>query len=349
MKITDDLREFVINSYVEDKLSATKIAKAIGTTAATVCSYLRDNGIVVENRQNKLNFDLDLDIIPKYNQGVSLSKLAKEFETTVQTLSKKLKERGIEVVNRQNLTKFNENVFDCIDSEEKAYWLGFIFADGYISSRDNGFELSLSAEDTEHLVKFNTFMKHNKDNVKIGKTKCGGKEFVRCRWGVVNKHLWNTLNNYGCIPCKSNILEFPKLSIFQNEELVIAFIRGYFDGDGCVTAYTNGKPKASFLGTESFLTVLKQLLLEHNINTGILVVDSREEYTRTLNVSQSDTLDFLHLIYKDSNIYLTRKYNKYLTFCRSLEKSDELSQTNIGEGCDANPEITREIKESPAS
>lgn len=44
MKITDDLRGFVINSYVEDKLSATKIAKAIGVSPATVCSYLRDNG-----------------------------------------------------------------------------------------------------------------------------------------------------------------------------------------------------------------------------------------------------------------------------------------------------------------
>ena len=349
MKITNDLKEFVINSYVKDKLSATKIAKAIGTTTTTVCSYLRDNGIVVENRQNKLNFDLDLDIIPKYNQGISLSKLAKEFGTTVQTLSKKLKERGIEVINRQNLTKFNEKVFDVINSEEKAYWLGFIFADGYISSRDNGFELSLSAEDTEHLVKFNTFMQHNKDNVKIGKVKYGDKEFTRCRWGVANKHLWNTLNDYGCIPQKSNILEFPNMDIFQSKELVIAFIRGYFDGDGCVTAYTNGKPKASFLGTESFLIVLKQILLTHNINTGVLIVDPREKYTRTLNVSQPDTLNFLHLIYKDSNIYLTRKYNKYLTFCRSLEKSDELLQTNIGESCDANPEITEVSNETSAS
>ena len=349
MKITDDLKEFVINSYVKDKISATKIAKAIGTTAATVCSYLRDNGIVVENRQNKLNFDLDLDIIPKYNQGISLSKLAKKYETTVQTLSKKLKERGIEIINRQNLTKFNENVFDIIDTEEKAYWLGFIFADGYISSRDNGFELSLSAEDTEHLVKFNTFMQHNKDNVKIGKVKCGDKEFTRCRWGIVNKHLWNTLNDYGCVPKKSNILEFPNLNIFQNRELVIAFIRGYFDGDGCITAYTNRKLKTSFLGTESFLTTLKQILLTYSINTGVLVVDPREEYTRTLNVSQPDTLQFLHLIYKDSTIYLTRKYNKYLTFCRSLEKSDELLQTNIGESCDANTEITGETKEFPAS
>ena len=84
--------------------------------------------------------------------------MAKEYNTTIQTLSKKLKERGVEIINRQNTTKFNENVFDVIDSEEKAYWLGFIFADGYISSRDYGFEISLSIIDVEHLIKFNKFM-----------------------------------------------------------------------------------------------------------------------------------------------------------------------------------------------
>lgn len=344
-KITDDLREFVINSYVKDKLSATKIAKQIGVSTNTVCTYLKDNGIIVENRQNKLNFDLDLDIIPKYNQGISLSKLAQEYSTTIQTLSKKLKERGIEIINRQNATKFNENVFDVIDTEEKAYWLGFIFADGYISSRDYSFELSLSAIDTEHLIKFNKFMQHNKDNVKIGTIKCGDKEFERCRWCIVNKHLWNTLNDYGCTPRKSNTLLFPNIDIFKNESLIIPFIRGYFDGDGCLTN-TKEYPQVSFLGTEQFLTKIKNYLFNYSINSGKLVIDPREEFTRTLNISRTDVFKFLHLIYDDSVIHLNRKYNKFLTFCRSLEKSDELLQTNIGELCDENTEISIETKES---
>ena len=329
-KITENLKEFVINSYVKNKLSATKIAKEIGVSPNTVCTFLKNNGIIVENKQNKLNFDLDLDIIPKYNQGISLSKLAKEYNTTIQTLSKKLKERGIEIINRQNTTKFNENIFDSIDTEEKAYWLGFIFADGYISSRDYGFEISLSIIDVEHLIKFNKFMQHNKDNVKIGISKCGNKEFERCRWGIVNKHLWNILNNYGCTPRKSNTLLFPNIDIFKDKSLIIPFIRGYFDGDGCLTN-TKKYPKVSFLGTEQFLTTLKDYLLEYSINSGKLITDPREEFTKTLNISQSDVFKFLHLIYDNSIIYLNRKYNKFLTFCRSLEESNELLQTNIGE------------------
>ena len=321
-KITNNLREFVINSYVKDKLSAAKIAQQLKISTNTVCTYLKDNGIVVENRQNKLNFDLDKDIIPKYNQGISLSKLAKEYNTSIPTLSKKLKERGIQITNRQNLVKFNENVFDSIDTEEKAYWLGFIFADGYISSRDYSFELSLSSVDTEHLVKFNKFVQHQKNNVKIGTQKCKDKEFTRCRWGIVNKHLWNVLNNYGCTPRKSNTLLFPNIEIFKDESLIIPFIRGYFDGDGCLTNRLH-KPKASFVGTAQFLTVLKEYLIKYSINTGKLVIDPREEFTRTLIISQSDVFKFLHLIYDNAIIYLDRKYNKFITFCRSLEKSNE--------------------------
>ena len=231
--INEELGEKIKTLYLIDGLSCTKIGKEVGISTSTISSFLKRNGIEVVNKQNKLLFDLDKDIIPKYKQGISLSKLAKEYHTSIQTLSRKLKAKGIEIINHQNETKFNEHIFDVIDTEEKAYWLGFIFADGYISSRDNSFELSLKGSDIEHLHKFNKFMEHNKDNVKLGEVKNKDKTFLRCRWGIANKHLWNTLNNLGCTPRKSLTLQFPNIS----EELKIPFIRGYFDGDGCLSYY----------------------------------------------------------------------------------------------------------------
>ena len=50
-----------------------------------------------------------------------------------------------------------------------------------------------------------------------------------------------------------------------------------------------------------------------------------------------------------STIYLDRKYEKFIYFRQLYEKSYRPIQTNIGEGCDANTEITTEIKESVAS
>lgn len=175
--------------YEKDNLSVTKIARLFNASPATISKYLKKVGVEIINKQNKLSFDLDKDIIPEYNKGTSLSKLAKQFNTTIQTLSRHLKVKGIEVINRQNETKFDESIFDSIDTEEKAYWLGFIFADGYISSRDNTFELSLKGSDVEHLEKFHKFTKHTRNIIKISITKTEDKEYSRCRWSVVNKHL----------------------------------------------------------------------------------------------------------------------------------------------------------------
>lgn len=54
-------------------------------------------------------------------------------------------------------------------------------------------------------------------------------------------------------------------------------------------------------------------------------------------------------LYENATIYLDRKYEKFKEICRSFEKSNELLEDNIGEGCDANPEITKESNESLVS
>ena len=140
-------------------LSCTQIAKQQGCTPNTICNLFKKYGLVVENRQNKINIDLET-LIKEYNSGRSLESISKEYHNTYPVLSKMLKEAGIQVINRQNEIRFNEHVFDIIDTKEKAYWLGFIFADGCISSQKSDkkpiyrFELILGEEDKNHLDKF---------------------------------------------------------------------------------------------------------------------------------------------------------------------------------------------------
>ena len=64
------------------------------------------------------------------NSSISLTKMAEREGISRQTLAKYFKQLGVEIVNKQNRLKFDNTVFDSIDTEEKAYWLGFIFADG---------------------------------------------------------------------------------------------------------------------------------------------------------------------------------------------------------------------------
>ena len=287
----------------------------------------------------------------EYQSGnISLTKMEQKYGISRQTLSRRFKKLGIDIVNKQNELKFDNTVFDSIDNEEKAYWLGFIFADGYISSTNNTFEISLKGSDKEHLDKFNKFMKHkDRNHVKLGKTKCGEAIYERCRWFVTDKHLWNTLNSYGCTPNKSTTLQFPLITIFKYDHLIRHFIRGYFDGDGCFSRHlykTIVSPHIELLGTPEFLNMIEKY---SNI-FGKRGKDKRwKNNTEYVDFSLKKGVAFINYIYKDSKIYLDRKYKLYQFFkqgSRSLQEWNELLQTENGEICDDNPVLSSETKGS---
>ena len=291
------------------------------------------------------------------NSSISLTKMAVREGTTRQTLAKHFRELGVEIINKQNRLKFDNTVFDCIDTEEKAYWLGFIFADGYISSDSlKGksrylLEISLKASDKNHLDKFNKFMKHeNANKVTIEDAKCGKVICKRCRWYVANKHLWETLNSYGCTPRKSLTLKFPDESIFKSKDLIRHFIRGYFDGDGCFTRHihhTIVSPAISFLGTKDFLDkILEYSKIEANYRHDKCYT----EFTWTLEYHKEPGIELINYLYNNCTIYLDRKYKLYEFFkngSRSVQEWAELSSSKIGESpIEGNTEVIEEIKES---
>lgn len=291
------------------------------------------------------------------NSSISLTKMAAREGTTRQTLAKHFRELGVEIINKQNRLKFDNTVFDCIDTEEKAYWLGFIFADGYISSDSlkgksrHLLEISLKASDKNHLDKFNKFMKHeNVNKVTIEDAKCGKAICKRCRWYVANKHLWKTLNSYGCTPRKSLTLKFPDESIFKSKDLIRHFIRGYFDGDGCFTRHiyhTIVSPAISFLGTKDFLDkILEYSKIEANYRHDKCYT----EFTWTLEYHKEPGIELINYLYNNCTIYLDRKYKLYEFFkngSRSVQEWAELSSSKIGESpIEGNTEVIEETKES---
>lgn len=332
-RIDKTLGKKIVELYTVDHLSCTKIGKLVNKQTITICRYLKSQGIKVINFASipKINDELGELIIRKYTKdNDSISQISKDVNVSVTVISKYLKANGIQIINQQNRAKFNENIFDSIDNEEKAYWLGFIYADGCLSSRDNGFELSLSIKDIKHLEKFNSFMEHEKDNVRIGTSKYNGKELKRCRWGVTNKHLWETLNNLGCTPRKSKTLKFPDIYLGKFTK---DFIRGYFDGDGCITYKKDTvESQSTIVGTECFLKKVQEILQAENIVSKIRE-DKRMKYTKVLCISSKSERDFLNYIYSGSTIYLDRKFKRFEFFsiCRSAKELAEFLESEIGE------------------
>ena len=227
-----------------------------------------------------------------------------------------------------------------MDNEEQFYWLGFMYADGCISSTGNRIEVHLAISDISHLEKFRKFLNHTTE-IRIGTDKRG---LSFCHLSVRNKHMWNTLNKLGCSPRKTLTLEFPNISIFKNNSnFVISFIRGYVDGDGCLTIY---KPT----NCNSLRTILKmkgQLKFLEKVNSAFknkgYIRKCREGNVYDLEFSDKVSRSIARLLYSKATIYLDRKYNKYLEFCRLEEESSKRLSSKIGEGCDANPEVISEI------
>lgn len=219
-----------------------------------------------------------------------------------------------------------------MNTEEQFYWLGFMYADGNISKEGNRVEIRLSLKDKDHFLQLTT-------EIRIGET--NGIKF--CHLSVRNKHLWNTLNRLGCVPQKSLTLAFPNLKLFKNTVNILHFIRGYVDG--CLTISKDGdklRTRLTIVGTKSFLTSINCLFS----NKGYIRNKSTENYTNQafeLKFSDIPSRRLARYLYENATIYLDRKYEKFLEFCRLEEESSRRLSSNIGEDCDVNPEINSEI------
>lgn len=213
-----------------------------------------------------------------------------------------------------------KDYFENIDSEDKAYWLGFLYADGCVSQDLKNVVLELSSVDKQHIYKFaNTIQSNHKISDKKAK-----HDYTRI--AVSCKQMGIDLYNHGCVSKKSMILQFPTNDIVP-EYLIYHFIRGYFDGDGCLSRssgmrkrndrnankfYPYDKWYLKFVGTESMMNGISKYLDMHNKLYN--QIKGKNHYTLKCGGKELVKTK-MDMIYKDATIYLDRKYNKYKELC----------------------------------
>lgn len=244
----------------------------------------------------------------------SINKIAKKYKVSDSTIHRILKEKNyVPRTNREQALKFffNENYFDTIDSENKAYWLGYICADATIYEKDNNNSGTLKIEtkyqDKELVENFKKDIEST-HNIKM----YGNKHFpnYKCaRLVLKSNHLINTLKQYGISSRKSLTIEFPK--IMEKNIYCNAFIRGYFDGDGSICLYSTGAFDIKICGTKQFLEKIKEIT---KVKAKISLPKSKI-YEFRIN-SNSEREKFLNYIYKNANIYLNRKFTRYKQFLK---------------------------------
>lgn len=152
----------------------------------------------------------------------------------------------------------NENYFDVVDSHEKAYILGFIYADGY--NREDLLELVQIEERKDILEKIKIALDSDAPL----------KEYTLGKWtlNICSSKLCKSLTRLGAIRNKSLALVFPK--DIMDDQYMNSFILGYFDGDGCVW---DGKCKKMIVKDSSRVIGYRERIV-HNVKFTITGVNS---------------------------------------------------------------------------
>ena len=264
------------------------------------------------------------EIIYQYTKlNKSAFSLEKMFNCCAGTIIKNLKLEGIKLrTQKESTTKYslNENFFNEIDTEEKAYFLGLMYADGCIKTKQWEINISLQEEDKYIIERFCKALETDRPLYFCPPNKKFPHRKNQYRLIIKNKVMFNNLISLGVTPRKSLTLKFPTEEQVP-KNLLSHFIRGYFDGDGCVMLTkpqykTNFRSKTfGFVGTLDFLTNLHKILLNINIGSigkNICKVKDKEIYRLKYGGNQIAKI-FQDYIYKDSDptLCLTRKRDKF--------------------------------------
>lgn len=214
----------------------------------------------------------------------------------------------------KRIYKVNEDFFKCINTEEKAYILGFICADGHIEK--DRLNITVSIKDRDILEKIRYAMHSNHPIKEVQRTnpykKTNRKNLILSELMIGSVELVKPLFNMGLTTNKTYTLNGDILKYIP-KYLIRDFLRGYFDGDGNVffgRRYSSGyKYNVNICGNEDFLLKSFQVYFPSN-NKLYKDLYSRQCYI--WKISQKDKVrDFMYYLYYNSSIFLQRKYNEF--------------------------------------
>ena len=162
-----------------------------------------------------------------FNQNLSTNKIAEIYGCHGKTICNQFRRWNIKLKERYNsLYSVNTKFFEVINTEEKAYFLGLLFADGHISKNNC---LMLTMKDLDIIEKFKKSIE-SEHPIKYNKDK---NPTINIR----SKKICEDLKKIGFNNKKSYFVDFEKILSFIPKELLNHFVRGMFDGDGSIKIY----------------------------------------------------------------------------------------------------------------
>ena len=280
--------------------------------------------------QRKLDILDKKFILEDYNlyldDKITRKELAIKYSCTDYLLCLLFKKRKFLSKNKIRKQLTQDNFFNKIDSPEKAYILGFYIADGSIYN--NKLSFTISQKDIS-ILKYIREKVNPKAKIKVIPeyvNKAGIKSNTLVTMQIYSSNIYKTLQDYGIGKNKTYLQKSIKHIVPQN--LMWDFIRGYFDGDGCVSASAiyrtiKGKNYANWNVNWTIISHDKNILseiLEFLLSEGIEAILYKE--TRGNWLVGTHKIKMLKPIYNklyNENFCLSRKHEKFKQIIANTE------------------------------
>lgn len=302
----------IVYLYQNNNLSIQQISKQTHHQPSTVSKVLHNHGIDIGlGLRQYVPTAEEINIIKEIleNHG-SIKDAGKAINRDFTVIKRIIKENNLVYDYRPYNKNLQHDFFSIIDSEEKAWLLGFLFTDGSVRQVGNSKQIRLSIQlrDEEIIDKIKSWL--NIDTKTLYDTR-PGKEC--CGIEFTSSQIFDDLSNYGIIPNKTyitNTLSIEKIP----KEFRRAYIRGLFDGDGIIS-FTGNIYEISC----GFVSYFEENALEFQayVDTALnkeshnKIHQEEHKFTCTWRGRQQ-VVSILSWLYDNANVYLKRKYDKYL-------------------------------------
>ena len=257
----------------------------------------------------------DSAICKMYLDGALITDIESKFNIINPTVYEILRRNGI-AQNRIKFWSCDKHYFDSIDAPDKAYFLGLLFADGtnvrMIKKHHYTIALHLQKKDSYIVEKFKSSIKYT-GPVRERVHKNGSSEYGI---SINSRYLSDVLNNHGMVSNKSLVLKYPW---HIHESLYSHFIRGYSDGDGCISG-DNRNIRWFILGTYGFCSSVHSIILK---NTGVNCHLEKCSRIFRLRVGGSNNITKIrNWLYPDANdLCITRKRDRFFNvICNRIRR-----------------------------
>lgn len=253
--------------------------------------------------------------------------IAKELGCKCQSVYKAFKRYNLPIRDDKHKGRHyhcNYRYFKDIDTEDKAYFFGFIYADGFLCV-PNKVGISIIDTDYKQLEKLEKCMDCNYPIKFYANNSFDGRKSKFCRLIISDDDMVRDVKSHGLIEHKTCIMKPP---VGIPNKLIKHFIRGFWDGNG--TLYTSGGMYyCGVTGTQDMVTWIGDTLVSNGVIESYgLSRERKSDKVKSVKFGgKSKPLNVLYYLYHNANYYLDRKHDRYLQYM--AESSYVVTDKNI--------------------